>query len=98
LTRNSTKGGRIQYQSYTTEEENVLFKAELLDSMEIESCEIKTNEGERFLNSNLWISCHYTHLPKGCNMEDILKSQIETVDSLLKCMSRKEWNINFYSL
>jgi len=26
------------------------------------------------------ISCHYTHLPKGCDMEDISKSQIETVD------------------
>jgi hypothetical protein len=41
---------------------------------------------------------HYPHLPKGCDMEDISKSQIETVDFHLKCISREEWNINFYRL
>jgi hypothetical protein len=43
-------------------------------------------------------SCHYTHLPEGCDMENISKSRIETVDFHLKCISREEWNINFYRL
>jgi hypothetical protein len=53
--------------------------------MEIESCEIKTNEGERFLNSNLWISCQNPHFPKSCGMKDKSKPQIEKVDFHLKC-------------
>ena len=36
------------------------------------------------------IACHCTHLPKGCDMEDISKSQFETVDFHLKCISREE--------
>ena len=51
-----------------------------------------------FDSSKVRISCHYPHLLKGCDMEDISKSQIETVDFHLKCISREEWNINFYRL
>jgi hypothetical protein len=53
---------------------------------------------EKFPAPDGQISCQYTHLLKGFDLKDISKSQIETVDFLLKCMSREEWNINFYRL
>jgi hypothetical protein len=34
----------------------------------------------------------------GNDMGEISKSQIETVDFHLKCISGEEWNINFYRL
>ena len=69
------------------------------DAKLIQIYEEETNKvAMKNLGSKLQVSCHYTHLPKGFDLEDISKSQIETVDFHLECISREEWNINFYSL
>ena len=78
MTRNSTKGGRIQYQSCTTEKRTSYLRPNCWTVCKLNRVR-KKNEGERFLKSNLWISCQYVLPQKGFDLNNKPKSRIRFV-------------------